>query len=261
MGLVKDMCGGDRGSSPWDLRLRRRLYEWEEEERISLLNLLNQARFSEEEDRWEWKFSKNGVFSVRSCYKQFLLDSDDPQGHREPFPVNLVWKREIPLKIKVFFWGVVLKRTLSIENLNRRGQSLDPICSRCRLSNETISHILLHCSKSLEVWRLILGEREDGYVRVFAADDVEECLTSWPKARRQDLGGLIWECLPFATCWILWKSRNLKIFHQIDLSAARICSEIKGILWHWMAKSIQRRNFYFKDMLQNWDSVVTENWV
>ncbi|KAF5188468.1 hypothetical protein FRX31_021945 [Thalictrum thalictroides] len=57
-----------------------------------------------------------------------------------------------------------------------------------------------------------------------------------------------------------FNSRNLKIFHQIELSAARIYSEIKGIIWHWIAKSLERRNFYFTDMLQNWDSVVTENW-
>ncbi|KAF5199945.1 Abc transporter g family member [Thalictrum thalictroides] len=35
---------------------------------------------------------------------------------------------------------------------------------------------------------------------------------------------------------------------------ARICSEIKGIISHWIAKSVERRNFHFKDMLQNWDS-------
>ncbi|KAF5184120.1 hypothetical protein FRX31_026293, partial [Thalictrum thalictroides] len=111
--------------------------------------------------------------------------------------------------------------TLSVDNLKRKGQNLDPIWE-----HEYTSHILLHCSKSLEIWKAILGSSVETYAVIFVADSVEDWLRLWLKAKSPNFGEL-WQMLPFAVCWLLWKTCNNLIFAQKDCTVERICNEIK----------------------------------
>ncbi|KAF5195179.1 hypothetical protein FRX31_015234 [Thalictrum thalictroides] len=132
---------------------------------------------------------------------------------------------------------------------------------RCGLMNESITYILLHCPFSLEIWSSMLGTRMEVYARIFEVDKVEEWLISWPKARYHNLGGLLWGILPYAICWMLWKARNNLVFQQDVGSAVRICKDIKGLLWHWVAISPERRHHTYGEMLANWDLVLSESWI
>jgi hypothetical protein len=68
-----------------------------------------------DEDIEAWAFEKNGVFSVRSCYRMLKHENDQ----KEDFDRNetsstgdnnwwkCVWKLKVPPKIRIFWWRVL----------------------------------------------------------------------------------------------------------------------------------------------------------
>jgi hypothetical protein len=48
-----------------------------------------------EDDRFVWKLTSNGVFTVKSMYEDLMSD-------HAPFLRKYLWKVKIPLKIKIF---------------------------------------------------------------------------------------------------------------------------------------------------------------
>ncbi|KAF5193896.1 hypothetical protein FRX31_016516 [Thalictrum thalictroides] len=104
------------------------------------------------------------------------------QSEQEPHLISMEfpWKKRLPLKIKFFLWTAYLNRILTNCNLIKRGRAVDPICSACILSNEDVTHLFLHCSKTLEVWEHLLRPRDSFYANIFAADSIEEWINAWP---------------------------------------------------------------------------------
>ncbi|KAF5188132.1 hypothetical protein FRX31_022281 [Thalictrum thalictroides] len=77
----------------WDLQLRRRrLRGGEEEEMAAILNILTQVDFTAGKDRWVWKWSKNKIFTVRTMYRELLIDQCDypnPTGYPAKYGVGM----------------------------------------------------------------------------------------------------------------------------------------------------------------------------
>jgi hypothetical protein len=57
-----------------------------------------------------WRWSKNGVFSVRSVYDVITRGNAGPSYNR-------VWKAKIPEKIKVFMWLMEQEAILTKDNM------------------------------------------------------------------------------------------------------------------------------------------------
>ncbi|XP_058763266.1 uncharacterized protein LOC131636670 [Vicia villosa] len=91
-----------------------------------------------------WKFNSEGFFLVASCYSFLGLDRI-PYGPPNEFvdAFGMVWKAEVPFKIKAFGWRLLLDRIPTKDLLVYRGISfpLDKLkCSFCGYDIETRNH-------------------------------------------------------------------------------------------------------------------------
>ncbi|KAF5183725.1 hypothetical protein FRX31_026687 [Thalictrum thalictroides] len=133
------------------------------------MNSLGLVVFEEGEYLLQWKWDKYGVFSVKTMYDQLKRREPFLAATSHAFPFNLVWRKPLPLNVKLFFWMMFLGKTLTVDNLNRKGQALSPICFMCKQLNESIPHIFLHCANALELWASL-------YVGSFGKTEILEFL-------------------------------------------------------------------------------------
>lgn len=101
-------------------------------------------------DRLVWPFSKNGDFSVASCYHMIFLESrssrlpnvvEAGQGRAvSPINWNLIWKLNIPPKVRIFLWRVVLDILPHRAEQFRRKIVPSPYCERCQRSEDVVAY-------------------------------------------------------------------------------------------------------------------------
>ncbi|XP_020096185.1 uncharacterized protein LOC109715535 [Ananas comosus] len=91
------------------------------------------------ENRIGWRWGSNGIFSVKSAYRM-MNDGGTRDGQ-----ANLIWRLRILLKIEVFCWLVLKKRTLTLDNLSKKGWFGDKACVLCRVNDESVDHLFTQC--------------------------------------------------------------------------------------------------------------------
>ncbi|XP_020097024.1 uncharacterized protein LOC109716088 [Ananas comosus] len=82
---------------------------------FALRERVGNYRVVQSPDTIGWRWSNNGVFSVKSVYRA-LSDGGTRDGH-----ASKIWKLQIPLKVKVFCWLVLKKKPLTADNLVKKG--------------------------------------------------------------------------------------------------------------------------------------------
>ncbi|RVW58324.1 Regulator of telomere elongation helicase 1 [Vitis vinifera] len=136
----------------WISRFSRSFNDWEVEAVERLLSTLQGKRLiAGVEDRVVWKVSKNEIFSVKSLYNS--LD----HSYAGPFPWNIIWSPCVPTKVGFFAWEASWGKVLTQDQLKRRGWNLANRCFLCCAEEETINHILVHCSKARVLWDLLFS--------------------------------------------------------------------------------------------------------
>ncbi|XP_058775492.1 uncharacterized protein LOC131649752 [Vicia villosa] len=106
-----------------------------------------------------WDFKSGLEFSVASCYK-FYGDAFIPYGPHYKFDdaFRLVWKAEVPFKIKAFGWRLLLDRLPTKDLLEYRGISFflaNLKCSFCGIDVESRNHSIFGCWVVKSIWREI----------------------------------------------------------------------------------------------------------
>nr|KYP47044.1 hypothetical protein KK1_031349 [Cajanus cajan] len=86
----------------WKFRWRRERFVWEEDQILTLLQILNTFSMKKlKDDSWNWKPEPSGELSVSSAYKT-LMSQTSTNGRQELFAC--MWKLDIPPKVFMFVW-------------------------------------------------------------------------------------------------------------------------------------------------------------
>lgn len=144
--LFKD--GGE-----WNLSLLGQLFTVDEVELIRTIPISS----TDQEDRFIWRGTTKGVFSVKSAYHiQKELEGSLAAGcslRREGSEVwKRLWRLNIPNAEKVFFWRACHNILPTRDNLIRKNIIDDACCPVCGREDETITHILWSCPSAQDVW-------------------------------------------------------------------------------------------------------------
>ncbi|CAA7038924.1 unnamed protein product [Microthlaspi erraticum] len=148
---VEELC--NQGRREWDLEKLNQILTPEDVALARSIKLSNYAN----EDVIIWPYTTNSKYSVKSGYWVATHNVEDHEKIIPP-PGNLevkkaIWKLHIPPKIQHFLWKAVAGAIPTAERLCSRTVSIDPICPRCCLQEETINHVLFDCVHANSVWR------------------------------------------------------------------------------------------------------------
>jgi hypothetical protein len=137
------------GTRVWnDVLVNKTFMALEEEEILKI-----KPGVSLSHDVLAWAFEKNGLYFVRSAYR-FLKEvqmagamssateagvSGDDQAWR------LLWKLNVPPKVRVFWWRVLHDALPSKEKLKKRHVAKESFCEVCRDPDESVYHVIWKC--------------------------------------------------------------------------------------------------------------------
>jgi hypothetical protein len=107
-------------------------------------------------DKWRWLPDVNEIFSVKFCYTMLLnLQPVETMEENLLVAFKRIWRYNVPSKINVFGWRLLLNRLPTRAALNRRCILLNPhdlYCVFCFQYVEDCAHLFFHCLFSNGVW-------------------------------------------------------------------------------------------------------------
>ncbi|EEC84864.1 hypothetical protein OsI_31997 [Oryza sativa Indica Group] len=95
-----------------------------------------QTSMRQDEDFLAWHPDKMGRFSVRSAYKLAMSlanmdESSSSSDDKSRKMWDLIWKCEVPQKVKIFMWKAATNSLATMENKKRRKLEQSEICCIC----------------------------------------------------------------------------------------------------------------------------------
>ncbi|KAE8689350.1 Pescadillo-like protein [Hibiscus syriacus] len=196
----------------WDIQTKRNLVDWEVEQWLQLISLLNSYSLSlVEDDCWVWLGTGEGCFTAKSCMQLYFdrEGNDEVEGNWERY----VWKGVAPPRVETFVWQLAHHRVAVKEELLKRGVTgvEDTMCSLCRKCNESVSHLFLHCDVVWDLWVKFLKFWNVCFV---VPTKLMEFLIVWDELVPRSF---IWKFIPRVVLWSVWKCRNEVIFQREDV--------------------------------------------
>ena len=219
---VWDFSTVDGGWSPVFLRP---FNDWELEEVERFLQFIHNKKIRpSQEDRLLLKESNTDGFSVRLMYSKLVYSPP------LDFPGRSIWNPIVPPKVGFFAWEASWGKVLTLDQLKRRGIPLANRCFLCEEKEETIDHLLIHCSRAKMLWDLVLAITDTNWV---FPRTVCQCLLTWQSASVGKKRKKVWMAAPLCLFWTLWLERNRVVFENEAPSAHRMKSFFLFTLWAW----------------------------
>ncbi|RVW49859.1 putative mitochondrial protein [Vitis vinifera] len=148
---VEECWDQNTGQGGWILGLLRDLNDWEVGLVGNILAVLRDYSVTMEDDAVCWKKGEDGLFKIKYAYNVLA------NSHGLDFPHSNVWVGKVPTKIAFFAWEATWGKVLTLDRLQRRGWHLPNRCFLCGCEEETINHILIHCTVAKGLWNIILA--------------------------------------------------------------------------------------------------------
>jgi hypothetical protein len=195
--------------------------------RLLLNNIVLQSNVS---DRWIWKPDIVGGYTVREAYQ--LLTSQ--VTHNVDVTEELIWHKQVPLKVSSLAWRLLRNRLLTKENLLHRGiiQAEASLCMSGCGNVESEEHLFIHCDTFGSLWqhvRLWLG------VSGAEPHNIHDHIYQFThylgvsKARRSFLQLLWLLCI-----WLVWNERNNRLFKNIQTPIIALLEKVKHNSFWWL---------------------------
>eukprot|EP00253_Pinus_taeda_P006873 PITA_06873 len=181
------------------------------QETIQALNqqiLKRKIRMAAENDKLRWGPKGNRDFSLKEA--RSIIEREE-QPDIMPW-TDKVWDSLQWPKIRTFLWLLMQKKTLTWENLLKKGFRGPSRCPMCLKEAETMNHLFNSCDWASQLWHWMeeILEASDRN-----RDSIQETIINWrrnfSRIRRVDS---IWKCTPGFIAWTIWKERNRRIFTE-----------------------------------------------
>lgn len=104
---------------------------------------------------------------------------------------------------------VPLEKISTMDALWKKGFHLPSVCLLCNRNGESISHLLIHCPFSWEVWCELAKDIGTTFI---TPSDLLGLLGGWHSSTFNVFGKQVWRFVSIAICWTIWKDRNSRVF-------------------------------------------------
>jgi len=230
MCTVVDMCalGWEVGGEAWCWR--RRLWVWEEELVVECSHLVNNVVLHTDVlDRWQWDLNIVGGYIVNDAYHILTAQTDPSDVGLN----DLVWHKQVPLKVSSFAWRLLRDRLPTKLNLVRQGL-LTAAAARCIAGcghDESVTHLFLHCDtfgllcQNIRSWIGVEG------VEPYEISDHFFQFTHYTGSskKRTSFLQLIW----LLCVWVVWNDRNNIVFNKTQTTIDELLEKVKFHSFWW----------------------------
>lgn len=231
------------GNGSWNIEFRRELRAWENDQFEDLSQRLQRVMLIQgRADKLIWKWSLDGMFSVKSAYGQW-----ETMMHQNNTLLGSIWKNLAPLKVEIFAWkaikGKILTRSVLLTRNVLTGIHLG-LCPLCLSHLETPNHLMLHCRFSWTIWSLIIKWWKLHWVSPFS---VEELALWWLDNRFRNLEKHLWEICFYAVLWSIWLARNDIAFNNAVIEAEEVGELVKTRVAMWVKVKFNLKLYSVED--------------
>lgn len=137
-------------SKEWDFNMVRDIFNQDDARKILKIPL----SYSDQEDKWMWIEDGKGEYTVKSGYRVLSRGFSQRPGGFSDFKWLRLWNLAVPPKMKNFMWRVMHDCLPTLENLRKKCVDVLSTCQVCRLSMESLDHILQGCPFANRCWSL-----------------------------------------------------------------------------------------------------------
>ncbi|XP_058755548.1 uncharacterized protein LOC131628736 [Vicia villosa] len=208
----------------------------------------------DDNDSVSWLFDSEKTFTVSSCYHRFVaLRTPFGPFNRNEEALEMMWKMEVPFKIKAFAWRFFVNRLPTKDLLVYRGINFPTSnlnCVFCNMHLEDKDHMFFKCDvikvvwKEIDMWVDYPSWKEEESISFFME------WNSKGRVKGIKVGKL--EVFWLATCWIIWLIRNGYCFRNDSWNINNIVWNIKILSWRWSSfGDIAHSNYNFHDFCKD----------
>ncbi|CAL5328303.1 unnamed protein product [Camellia sinensis] len=227
-------------SGEWNIFPRREFFVWERDEMLRFVSVLQSgpAVSLGRMDYPRWSANSSGVFSVSSLYNSATVGLCS--GSR---PSKLLWNNGLPPKVQFFGW-LAWKHRIKVSVFIRRigvfAGRASSLCCFGKTEEESVLHVLLHCSFVWEVWSSILAWWGLKWV---IPGSVANLLSWWEGGTFLKHEKKIWRSVPLVALWSIWKLRNECTFNGAIADVGDLSELIKARVAIWLVSSSKGWNY------------------
>ena len=110
------------------------------------------------------------------------------------------------------------------------GRHLASRCPLCGKEEESLDHLLLHCSKTHKLWTVVFAIFGVNWV---LPSSLKETLLGWKDPFARKILKKIWMVAPLCLFWTIWRERNRTVFKDVLTSTQRMKNSLVFALWSW----------------------------
>ncbi|GJX87305.1 RNA-directed DNA polymerase, eukaryota, partial [Tanacetum coccineum] len=193
---------------------------------LDMLFEISSAEINEVEDTCVWSLGTDGTFSVKDA--RCIIDSKILPS----LAPSTVWDKNIPRKVNIFIWRLILDRLPHKLNLSSRGIDIQAIsCPSCNGNVESSNHIFFECNIAKDIWMLVRKWCDISFPPFTSYEHWKGWFTSWQvvkeKSRRLSV-------IFSSSLWWLWRYRNSVTFHSHPMRKSDIFDNIRLSSYSWL---------------------------
>ena len=150
---------------------------------------------------------------------------------KEPnhFPWKSIWRTKAPSRVAFFSWSAALGKSLTLDNVRKRGIVVINRCCMCEADGESVDHLFLHCGVARKLWEVIFSHFNLSWVM---PRSVMERFASWWAGGRTS-SAVVWKMAPLCLLWCLWKERNARCFEDVSRNLEDLIHFFLYTLFTW----------------------------
>ncbi|XP_058725893.1 uncharacterized protein LOC131597201 [Vicia villosa] len=204
-------------------------------------------------DEVVWDHKGENYFLVASCYEPYACHRTLLGPFGRFFEArSLVWKADVPFKIKAFGWRLLANRLPTKDLLVLRGISIPSEnlnCSFCHIVPENRDHYFFACPCVKRIWRdIAFWIGKDG---IGEEESLSNFMDWHSFCKSKKVGVKKLDVIWLATTWSIWLSRNGACFRLEDWILDDLVWSIKCLVWRWsFCGEITHANYTYYDFVK-----------
>jgi hypothetical protein len=181
-------------------------------------------------DVWQWQPDPDAGYSVRGAYQLLTFQDSFTLGEAG----DLVWYKQVPLKVSIFAWRLLRDRLPTKANLVARGIITPEVhfCVSGCGDIESAQHLFLSCSTFGSLWALVRSWIGFSSVDAHTLSDhfVQFTYSAGGLRARRSFLQVIW----LACVWVVWTERNSRLFRDTASPVDHLLDKVKMFSFRWL---------------------------